>query len=388
MNLRFLTMVGESYVADNNLIGIVDPNKVGEYLLETLREVRDEDDFLYEEIGNMNKLDQQRVFRNFLDLNLRGYSEIEESILSFYNELVKNYEPIEEGAGDAIREQAAKINDWLKSHYTDFHKAVSSLLVKGGSVYAANIASEQLLGTGLGSLIGQTALPLLTSWWVVPIMLGLFFARRPIMKSIFKTISEFGEVLLFLAKLIKKSSNVMRYRYIVIYQNEAKCYQKHNIDPKKIGAFAAVAARGGDKNKLAELLPFNDVQTAMNLRSCYLESKLEQINLLLEFYYECEMKTGGWNEIKDFSDSALNKLFATVSVSAACEEYHTMAKKAIETYNDVVDTLYGSGDENTARIMKRKILVSFGDVQDKMKKQKQPQSGQSYNKYQGDKRQR
>ncbi len=193
------------------------------------------------------------------------------------------------------------------------------------------------------------------------ILIGLgssYVGRKKISKGVFKAFKNAGEVFNSAAKVLSKKGTEWKYKYIIIFQNEKKCYLHAKVNPDDVHWMSpfGVTTR---KNKMRNKIPEISVKQATELRDCFLNSKIEQIKLFTESYFMCLKKTGGWDKIKDVHENKIITTLKTHSLAPGCVDYFNQTKELLSVFENVLDFLYESNNKDKAEWVR---LLSLGIV--------------------------
>ncbi|MFW6219386.1 MAG: hypothetical protein ACOC33_00830 [bacterium] len=282
MNKTFIDNMIDAYFLDNKIYESENITKefVANKFLQDLREVREDDIDLYDEIYNLDKTCQYKFIKEYLDTYLKEPQEcdqetIEESILGL--------------TAGAIKSIAA------------FMTTTPMLLLTSGIVLT-------LMITKPGSISNAT----------------------------FKTLSKVNDVFVKIGKSISKLGATSRMRYIVIKRNTEQCYKKCGINPKdvRISHYIGTTKKEPWWGALSNRERAN---TGECLRECYITNMINVIDLYMKNYFECLQKSGV--DITD-AENDIMKFISRIGSSSVCQGFYNEAKESYEMFEKILDLSY------------------------------------------------
>ena len=326
------------------------------FLWESIREMRNEDPFLYEEMYDFSSRTQTRLLEERLEMEFSDTAEIIELFTeSAYSSLKRAFE-INECDGenytedyfktvfedcvsfmieDSSRmqqlmesnEKLEKFKEKVKSSFTYLAKKLPSILPAA----AAGFAAFGPLGIGasisvlLWSLIGSA---------IYSIGASTAFGVN-VSKEQLELLKDTSGVMYRIAKAVKDGSEGIKHRYNVIYQNEDECYRKSGLDTKKLGIRAFASLK--DDSFFRVFISVDDEDKLDKLRNCYLEHFLDKISIFFDLYFDCLRKTGKWNEVREMNDDKIISMFRMKGgLYPMCDQYRDEAVKAVRNFEDLV----------------------------------------------------
>ena len=362
----------ENFLQRNNLNSSTMKEVCERFLWESIREMRNEDPFLYEEIYNnfsskiQTRLLEERLEMEFFDVP-RVVRILSESMLNSAarafeinrcdgeNYTEDYFKTVFEDCCAFMGEDADKIQQLIESgdddddeesYLSKAFKFVAKklptlvpLMTLGGTIFgplsigtSIFVLLGTVLGTGLYSLGART----------------LFGVN--IHKEQLELLNNVAGTLYKAAKAVKDSTEGIKYRYNVIYKNEDECYKRSGLDPQKLGirSFAALKS----DSIFRQLLFFDTEEKLDKLRNCYLEHFLEKIAIFFELYFDCLRKTGRWNEVREMNDDKIIMMFRTKGgLYPMCDEYRDQAVKAVRNFEDLVKFFFAKDPAQKSKWM-------------------------------------
>ncbi len=337
MTERYLDLITEGYVIDNELVGIYDSKDLSNILLQSLREVRHEDIEVYEQINNLPILHRQQLLKTYLDLEL--YEDNDQDV---------ELDSIEETEALAAGGVAAGVGKLVEIMIVAMTKFLSMM----GSAFMWTLHTPYLL---------------------IPIALIIFFgykSRRTMSRGFFGLVKKICEWTYKAANWSKTVSATWKYRYIMTYQNSERAYKSCEIDKKDINTLTIFGIK--DKSKMADWIFSQTQEDAECLREKYLEDIIEKIKLFMEFYFDCLKKTGKWGEISNYtSDDKFLSFIMRSDLGSSCQTFYDQAKNLNDIFDELLDIVfYDTPHEKSNWNQKR--LAAIMDVKKKIDKSAGP----------------
>ena len=359
----------ENFLQRNNLNSSTIRETCERFLWESIREMRKEDPFLYEEIYNnfssrtQTRLLEERLEMEFFDVP-RAVRILSESMLNSASRAFEinrcdgeNYtedyfKTIFEDCCAFMGEDADKIQQLIESNdgeenslskaFTWIFRKLPTLvpLMTIGSTIFGPLSVGASIFVLLGSIIGT----------------GLYsFGARTLFgvnihKEQLDLLKGVTDVLYSAAKAVKDGTEGIKYRYNVIYKNEDECYRRSGLDPQKLGIRSFAALK--NESIFRQILFFDTEEKLDKLRNCYLEHFLEKIAIFFELYFDCLRKTGKWNEIREMNDDKIIAMFRMQGgLYPMCDEYRDQAVKAIRNFEDLVKFFFAKDPAQKSKWM-------------------------------------
>ena len=294
MQKQYIYNLAEAYVIDNQLYK---ENLTADELCESfyglLKEIREEQPYLYASLDESNKFGQQLIFKNYFDLTFKPETFVEASL-----------EDLNEITG------------------LDF-----------------------VLSTSWQAIILKTL-----------IGFAFYKFKRPLSKIILQTYNGVMSAINALGKSLANSGRTTQLAYAIIQKNAQKCYQQCDFDPKKDAGPADYMfqhTKAGFLRNVGRLfLSEKDEEKMDCLRECYISTNKEIVKLAAHSYFVCLKNTGDLSRLpleRDFS--AYQQILSTSNLSQSCDNVAEYFSKAMDTYDDILDLIY---HEEPIEIRKRK----------------------------------
>ena len=396
----------ENFLQRNNLNSSIMKEAFEKFLWESIREMRNEDPFLYEEMYNnfstrvQTRLLEERLEMEFVDIPrlVKIFSEsvcksleraLEINECDGENYTAEYMTTVMEDCCDFIAEDSERVKalfeaDGEGSKLANIFMSVVRKLpaILPGITIGATVFGPISVGTSililLAILIGSAIYSLGASMFGVNVH-----------KDQIELLKDTANVIYKISKSVKDASEGIKHRYNVIYQNESECYRRAGLDPQKLGIRSFAALK--DKSIFRQLLFFDSEEKLDKLRNCYLEHYLEKISIFFELYFDCLRKTGKWNEIREMNDDKFIAMFRMHGgLYPMCDEYRDQAVKAIRNFEDLVKFFFSNSPDQKSKwmlMLNRYILDSRVSKDDQMQKHrdsydKSKRSPFTSNKYQ------
>ena len=357
----------ENFLQRNNLNSSTIREACERFLWESIREMRKEDPFLYEEMKDnyssrvQTRLLEERLEMEFIDIS-KVVKILSESICNCFEKAISinecdgiNYSEqylttVFEDCCAFIAEDSKRVSELLEAEDEKggiaqmFMKVVRRLpAILPGITLGATIFGPISIGTSLivllAILIGSAIYSLGASMFGINVHKDQLDLLRGTADVIYKA-----------AKAVKDASEGVKHRYNVIYQNEDECYRRAGLDPQKLGIRSFAALK--DQSVFRQLLFFDTEEKLDKLRNCYLEHYLEKISIFFELYFDCLRKTGKWNEVREMNDDKIIAMFRMKGgLYPMCDEYRDQAVKAIRNFEDLVKFFFSKNPEQKTKWM-------------------------------------
>ena len=357
----------ENFLQRNNLNSSTIREACERFLWESIREMREEDPFLYEEMyNNFSSRTQTRLLEERLEMEFIDVSKIvkilSESICSCFERAIEinecdgiNYTEeylttVMEDCCSFIEEDSKRVKELLEAEgesngiakmFTSVVRRLPAILP--GITLGATIFGPISIGTSLivllGILIGSAIYSMGAS------MFGINVHKDQI-----ELLKGTADVIYKAAKAVKDGTESIKHRYNVIYKNEDECYRRSGLDPQKLGIRSFAALK--DQSIFRQILFFDSEERLDKLRNCYLEHYLEKISIFFELYFDCLRKTGKWNEIKEMNDDKIIAMFRMQGgLYPICDEYRDQAVKAVRNFEDLIKFFFSKDPSQKSKWM-------------------------------------
>ncbi len=351
----------DNFLQRNNLNSSILHEVCEKFLWESIRELRKEDPFLYEEMYNdYSTKAQTRFLEERLEMEFFDEARIiEELSKSMYRSLSRALEinecteentlTILEDCCSFLAEDSARVQQILESDdenklSTVFHylaKKLPSILPLIGTGFA--VFGPLGLGTSLYVLLGTIVAS------AAGMMSGRVFGLN-MQKEQLELLRDSADIIRRAAKAVKDGTEGIKHRYNVIYKNEEECYKRAGLDPQKMGLRMFAALK--DESIFRQLLFFKQEEKLDTLRNCYMEHYLEKIGIFFDLYFDCLRKTGKWNEVREMNDDKIISMFRMKGgLYPMCDEYRDNAVKAIRNFEDLVKFFFEKSPDQKSKWM-------------------------------------
>ena len=357
----------ENFLQRNNLNSSTIREACERFLWESIREMREEDPFLYEEMYNnfssrtqtrlleerleMEFIDMPKVVKIYLESTLKSINrafEINECDGENYTE--DYFKTVFEDCCAFMAEDADKIQALIESEDGNFlEKTVTwvakklptlvPLMTLGATVFgplSIGASIFVLLGTVIGTGIYSAA---------ARHMFGVNIHKEQL-----ELLNNVAGTLYSAAKAVKDGTEGIKHRYNVIYKNEDECYKRSGLDPQKLGIRSFAALK--NESIFRQILFFDTEEKLDKLRNCYLEHFLEKIAIFFDLYFDCLRKTGKWNEIREMNDDKIIAMFRMQGgLYPMCDTYRDQAVKAVRNFEDLVKFFFSKDPSQKSKWM-------------------------------------
>lgn len=330
-----------------------------EFLWKSIRELRNEDEWLYEHIYNdYSTRTQFDLLTQRLEMEFANLSEETSYLTRHLDAAIVKADSLNEN--DSIE----YVNDYCQSLIDDiivcFQEGVNSdddpkeSMKEKIKEHLKEFAKEVLLklptiSTGLGTYLASiTTTGLFPSLLVFVLLLAAnsiymtHFSTRFTQNSFRDQIDLFRKiaaVFSIIGDMLKQPYEGMKYRYMLTFKNEERCYKKAGIDYKDLSFRHFMAIK---EDSIFRMLMKTETEDKLDiLRNCFVEAFLERIALFFDLYFECLKKSGRWNDVREMSDDKiLSMIHMKGNLYPVCDEYRNNAVKAIKAYEDLIDFIY------------------------------------------------
>ncbi len=214
----------------------------------------------------------------------------------------------------------------------------------------------QEFGTGYLAIGGITAL--LT-----------FLYQNRLNKAIFATGKNIGKVFEYVGNFLSKHGRYWKFRYAIVQQNARKCYVACGIDEKNLSAWTYFSVGSKPPN----VSTAESHRQGVCLKNCYVQYSIESIALLAKSYFVCLKRSGDWRSVMDARPDDILTVVSGLQISSLCQTYFDDMKKAMDSFTDLLDFVYGkAGHEKQKALkdLKNKVLSSRKEI-DRVKNMKQ-----------------
>src|SRR6056297_41261 len=367
MERRFLNQIAEGYLINHNIYGEFKESKCETIHATILNELNFISDHIYDvdietynEVREMSKLKQQRVFEIYLD--------------SMYAKTDKNIKEVVANTNQNTGPQwSNKTNDQKWSSGTKGALAFAGLLTYLITKDAESKIPKAVVSTsndGIFSALGTIAdktldfiIDLLSwvptpFWWIL--LAAAFMKRKKLAKKTFEYLAVIGKFGEHLGDFIKKKGRYAKFRYAVIQKNREDCYKKCGItNLENINIKDYLNKYAGDK--------INGPRNAKCLANCYITTEMEKIKLLVRMYFICLRQTGNFDRVKNMNVSKLVNLLKSDShrqssfgLAATCGEYYNEISEGIDKVNDLIEFFFE--DKSSQQELKMALQKDVDDV--------------------------
>ena len=192
-------------------------------------------------------------------------------------------------------------------------------------------------------------------------LLTLIYQNR-INKSIFGAGRLIGKAFESVGNFLTKHGRYWKFRYAIIQQNAKKCYVKCGITEKDLSAWSYLSV-GSSPPTLATTESHRQGEC---LKECYVSHSIEAIALLSKSYFACLKKSGDWNSVREAKPDDILTMLSGLQISTLCQSYYTEMKKAMDSFTDLLDFVYGRTDPEKTRAMKElksKVIESRKEIE-------------------------
>lgn len=318
MDRNFLSEISKGYLVDHNVYNEFNKNdiekiynKVHSMLVETTDMLYELDPDTYNDLYEMGKLNQQRVFEYFLNLNFEKDSDklIAENLLD-------------------------KLEDEI--------------------INESDAATSSILSTIFQAFRGAFGDPLLVVIFTI-LILYLWFAKRiTITKALTQAVAAIGKVMEITGNFLIKNGRYAQINYAVLHKNSERCYRKCGIkDFKQFRVTDYFNRHAIDKAE-----DFFAPKNAKCLAHCLIETEVQKIKLMTKLYFVCLRQTNTFDNISNMTTEQFMQIMLTdkdsqthrqhnVSMATACAEYFDMISMSMKNLNDFVE--YFIADKTTQR---------------------------------------
>lgn len=350
-------------------------DKLSFYLLNSLQELRREDDYTYNELSLLPSLKQKDVMEMFLEmnsLNIPGITNVlnismtgalenvvlenvdlinyPETLFSeFYNYYKLNVLPILESDNN-------KISIKLKNFW---NKVTSETKDRGFSLlrhWPITLSAVAIAAPYYGVAISTSLFALFII--SISVMALSTFTSSSVVRDQLELLNRISKIILKLSKIVSKASTRYQYRYAITFKNEERCYKIAGLDPDKLGFTTITALR--DESIMRDILSGSHVDKIDKLRNCYLENFLDRISIFFDMYFDCLRKTGNWNDVRSLTDDKFIQMFKMHGkLYPMCDEYRNLAVDAIKEYESLIDFIFEKQPNERSKwylLMNRYIL--------------------------------
>ena len=376
----------ENFLQRNNLNSSTIREACERFLWESIREMREEDPFLYEEMyNNFSSRTQTRLLEERLEMEFVDMPKVVKIYLESALKSINRAFEINECDGENYTE------DYFKTVFED----CCAFMAEDADKIQALIESEDagILEKTVGWVAKKlpTLVPLMTLGATVfgPLSIGTSIfvllgtvigtgiysmaARHMfgvnIHKEQLELLNNVASTLYSAAKAVKDASEGIKYRYNVIYKNEDECYKRAGLDPQKLGIRTFAALK--NESLFRQILFFDTEEKLDKLRNCYMEHYLEKIAIFFELYFDCLRKTGKWNEVREMNDDKIIAMFRMQGgLYPVCDEYRDQAVKAVRGFEDLVKFFFAKDPAQKSKwmlMLNRYILDSKTSKDEQMR---------------------
>lgn len=396
----------DNFLQRNNINSTTLKEVCSKFLWETIRELRKEDPFLYEDIYySYSSKTQTRLLEERLELEFFDESKLIECLTNSIEKSLSRSFEINECTGynyteeyvmtvledccTFLAEDSSNVQELFESDgenklskvFSYLAKKLPSILPVIGT--GAVVFGSMGLGASLYVLLGTIIASGLS-------MIGGHAFGLNMQKEQLELLHDSADIINRAAKAVKDSTEGIKYRYKVIYKNEENCYKRAGLDPQKMGVRMFAALK--DESIFRQILFFKEEEKLDKLRNCYMEHYLEKISIFFDLYFDCLRKTGKWNEIRDMSDDKIISMFRIQGgLYPMCDGYRDNAVKAIKNFEDLVKFFFSKAPEQKSKwmlMLNRYILDSRVPKDEQMRRHRDSYDKSKQSPFTGKKYQR
>lgn len=283
MDKQFIDNIVDAYFIDNKIFesDTITKKYYADIILNTMRELRETDLEMYNEAYDCSRLCQQKIIKNFLDINFKD---------------IDSEENLEE----------------------------SAILTTLGAV-----------ASGVGS--AMTTLPF---WGGFAAVVFLLYQGR-ISTPMFKFINFIAKKWNTVFSWLSKQGTGVQIRYAIIQKNTEQCYRSCEVDPKNVN-LSHYSGTSRHQPWWGTLSSVEPSQKGECLRECFVDTIISSIDLLMKEYFTCLQKSSV--DITNAEDDII-KFISRMSNSSYCSTYYNHAKDIFEQFDKVLDFIYKSTPE-------------------------------------------
>lgn len=404
MDVNLIKNVVHTFCVDNKLNGILNETELNDFLLKSLRSVREEDRDFYEELYSLPKSQQISILTERLNMEvIPKYFDLYGTVVQKSNDIVceeigkkEYYDPEDNFIYEDLTVMSENILSSAKDLAIGAGKTATSLVK---NVVSAAFKTTKALAPLLA--VGATTIGVGT---YISIPISLFFVAAWSMlkaldygpytiaeklgltssKELIEVIGNVSDFIMKLSDSIKDTSEKYKYKFILTMKNEEKCYKKAGIDPQKISLkfFNNIDKLGDDNDDLKT----SDNKKLEDLRNCYLENFVERVGIFFDMYFDCLKNTGNWTKVSQYSDDKfLQMIRARGTFFTICDKYKKNALDALKTYEKLIKLMFPSESDRSKwdLVMTRYILEkrTIKMQQSDSRQEKSPFNNSKFNKY-------
>lgn len=358
----------ENFLQRNNLNSSTIREACERFLWESIREMREEDPFLYEEMyNNFSSRTQTRLLEERLEMEFFNVPNVVEHISeSTIKSLTRAFEinkcdginytdeyfkTVFEDCCAFMAEDADKVQELIESENNDgfIHKVLQRIAKAVPSIIPA-------IGTGVavfGPLGFAGSMYVLLASIIGSAMYSATASTAfgvNISKDQLELLKDTAGIINKVAKFVKDGTEGIKHRFNVIYQNEDDCYRKAGLDTKKLGIRSFASLK--DDSIFRIFLSVQEEEKLDKLRNCYLEHFLDKIAIFFDLYFDCLRKTGKWNEVREMNDDKIISMFRMKgALYPMCDEYRDQAVKSVRNFEDLVKFFFKNNPSQKSKWM-------------------------------------
>lgn len=191
-------------------------------------------------------------------------------------------------------------------------------------------------------------------------LLTLLYQNR-INKSIFAAGKLIGKALESVGNFLTKHGRYWKFRYAIVQQNAKKCYFECDIDEKSLSAWSYFSVG----SKPPTFATTESHRQGECLKECYVKFSIESIALLSKSYFACLKRSGDWNSVMGAKPDDILTVLSGLQLSTLCQSYYDEMKKAMDSFTDLLDFVYGRTSPDKTRAMKElksKVIESRKEI--------------------------
>jgi len=353
---------------------------VSQFLMASIQQMRREDNNLYDEISDLPISSKIALLESRLEMEILPFNIISETMTSG---LTKSYEKVLEGYGDDP--DISEYNEEIFSEVLqEFREMLSKFKFSRTPELDDGVTNDQKnklweavkyfakkLPT-IGGLAALGSMPAMGGAWFLSLaaLFGIMSLTGAITmttklnlhKEQLELLNDVADIIHAVASKLKDGTENIKYRYLLTFKNEEKCYKMAGLDPQRLGLrhFLTIKDGGMVIKTIRQLIWTENLDKLEMLRNCYLENFLDRISIFFDLYFDCLRKSGNWNSVRALNDDKFIQMFRLQGgLYPACDEYRMHATEAIKTYEKLVNFLFDESPQKRVQwilLLNRYIL--------------------------------
>lgn len=323
MQIEYIKNLSEGYVIDNKLYKEqITSDELFEHFYELIKNVRENEPYLYKDLTESNKFEQQKIFKFYFDTIFKPENVFTETNIDFDNLDLENLNEYADG--------------------------------------------------------GLFSIPLMIKIFGPVIVGGMYYFRQSSSKAFVYTLKTVFELVNKIGKSLSTAGTQTRLAYSIIQKNQSQCYIKCNFDPNEDAGPMSYALQFSKESTTKEtgrmFSSEKEEETAKCLRDCYLYSIQEVIKLTAHSYFTCLRSTGDLSKLpleRDFS--AYQQVLSSSKFSSSCEGLLTSLIDSFKVFDELLTLMHGD-KIHEKRNQKNLLMMDIYNIQ----KQSLDQDNKSY----------